>query len=323
MILVKKLATVLAFALILLSPAYAIDAQSGGRIILLDNFGEFEKGDYVFLYGSISSISPESFLILKVTNPNGDLCQIQQLTPLSNGLFITESIPLQGRVCGLSGEYEVKVFYGDDSAEGKFNVSSQRYQEPSSVEKFNSAESILTEKIQSVGDVTGSSTLFYSETLDSIKSGSQSVEDLEQLYVDLWDDFFIEDQLFEIDTKFRPAITSALETTSSLVESNKLDFDGAKKIDRETYAAIFYSHLADTRNAVSKLNDVFVQIKKNQHVQTVVCVGSINSCVSLLDRSQTLIFHFFHFLIVDFFEFLLIVVNLQLSFFRHLIVNPF
>ena len=81
------------FAILLLVPANAF-AQSPDRITLLGNFDDLEKGEYLFIYGKLATVQPESFLILEIVNPRGDLCQIQQLTPLSNGLFLTDSIPL-------------------------------------------------------------------------------------------------------------------------------------------------------------------------------------------------------------------------------------
>ena len=37
-------------------------AQSGG-IVLLDSFGEFSKGDSVFIYGNVGLPEPNSYLI--------------------------------------------------------------------------------------------------------------------------------------------------------------------------------------------------------------------------------------------------------------------
>ena len=100
------------FAILLLVPASAF-SQSSDRITLLGNFGEFDKGESLFIYGKLATVQPDSFLILEIINPKGDLCQIQQLMPLTSGDFITDVIPLKGRVCGLPGEYEIKLFYGD------------------------------------------------------------------------------------------------------------------------------------------------------------------------------------------------------------------
>ena len=262
-------AFIIAFAVILLIPSQVF-SQNSERIVLLDNFGEFDLGERIFIFGSIASISPDSFLILKIINPNDDLCQIQQLTPLSNGMFITESIPLEGRMCGVSGEYEVKVFYGDYSSSAKFVVTTKSFDKKTNPEYFTAAENLLADKIQSTGEITGASTLVYSEQFSSITSQpAPSISALEQLYVDLWDDFFIEEELFEVDIQFRPAITSALDATAELVESGKITFDLANNLDRETYAAIFYTHIGDNKNAIAKLNDVFVLISNADPIKIV------------------------------------------------------
>jgi hypothetical protein len=109
-----RILIVLSIFALLLMPVYA-SAQSPDRITILDNFGNYESGEPLFVYGQIANILDESFLIMQIFNPRGDLCQIQQLTPLPNGVFITDVIPLKGRICGLSGEYEIKLFYGDYS----------------------------------------------------------------------------------------------------------------------------------------------------------------------------------------------------------------
>ena len=96
----KKILAVF-IASILLAPAY-VGAQSSG-IVLLDSFGEFSKGDSVFIYGNAGLPEPDSYLILKITNPRGDICQIQQILPLQDGTFVMDKVPLRGNVCGLDG----------------------------------------------------------------------------------------------------------------------------------------------------------------------------------------------------------------------------
>ena len=81
----KKILAVF-MASILLAPAY-VGAQSGG-IVLLDSFGEFSKGDSVFIYGNVGLPEPNSYLILKITNVRGDICQIQQILPLQDGTIL-------------------------------------------------------------------------------------------------------------------------------------------------------------------------------------------------------------------------------------------
>lgn len=257
----KRPAWVLAMSIMLLMPFYAT-AQSSDRISLLDTFGEFDKGESVFVFGSLPRVLPDSFLILKIINPQGDLCQIQQLTPLSNGLFLTEPIPLKGRVCGISGDYEIKVFYGSDSTTSKFTLTTKKYQEKTGGDYFDSAVDLISEKIITIAEQTGAGTLLYSERLELLRSqpSEDTLAQLEELYADLWDDFFIEEELFEIDTSLRPATKAALDTTAELIEDGKLPFEVARDIDRQTFGAIFYSQIGDTQTAVEKLNDVFVSI---------------------------------------------------------------
>ena len=240
-------------------PVYA-NAQTS-KINLLDNFGDFQKGESLFIFGNIALIDPESFLILQIINPNGDICQIQQISPLPSGAFITDSIPLKGSICGLSGDYTVKLFYGEDITMTTFRVLTSLYKEPSSQEYFDAAKNLISEKIVSLNEKTSVNTLVYNERLNAISFDSSSLHELEQLYADLWVDFFIEDELFEINPQFRPVITASLDSTSSLIESSKLSFDLAKRIDKDTFSALFYYQIGDKKTAIEKIKDVFISIQ--------------------------------------------------------------
>src|SRR3990172_13413429 len=107
-----KAVTASILSILLLLPAYAL-AQTSQAVVLLDNFGTHEIGEHIFVFGHVSNILPDKFLILQIINPNNDLCQIQQLTPLSSGFFITDSIALSSKLCGVMGQYTIKVYYGD------------------------------------------------------------------------------------------------------------------------------------------------------------------------------------------------------------------
>ncbi len=126
LILVNGHYTVVALAVLLLMPVYA-SAQSSDRITIFDNFGHHDKGEQLFIFGNLAQVLPDSYLILQIVNPNGDICQIQQLTPLSNGLFVTDAIPLKGRICGLQGNYDIRIFYGEYSITSSFSISSNNY----------------------------------------------------------------------------------------------------------------------------------------------------------------------------------------------------
>lgn len=249
------------FTILLLVPSQAF-SQSSDRIILLGNFDEYEKGENLFIYGNLPQVLPEAFLILQIINPNGDLCQIQQLTPLSNGQFLTESIPLEGRICGITGNYELKLFYGDDSKSVDFELLSTVHEEKTGSGYLVAASSLVSQKINAVQEKTNSGVTFYTERLSaaSTQPSASTIEALEEIYVDLWDEFLIDDEIYEVDAAIRPAIEDALKATSNLVQSNKLSFEIAKDIDRETYSTIFYYNLDDTHKAIEKLNDVFVLI---------------------------------------------------------------
>ena len=248
--------TVVALAVLLLMPVYAT-AQSSDRITLLDNFGLHDRGEELFIFGNLAQVLPDSYLILQIINPNGDICQIQQLTPLSNGLFLTEAIPLKGRICGLPGEYDIRIFYGEYSTTSSFSISSQNYQAPTDSQLIDLATQLIQDKIESIQEKTNISTLVYAERLDA----ADSLIALEQIYVDLWSDLFIDDGIYDIDPAFRPAVESSLDSTTALIESGKLSFEVANDIDRNTFAAIFYYEIGDTRTAIQRLNDAFVAIK--------------------------------------------------------------
>ncbi len=248
-----------ALAFLMLVPAYAA-AQSTDKIVIQDNFGEFDRGDLVFLFGSITQVEAESFLILQIINPDGDICNIQQLTPLSNGIFLTEQIPLQGSICGLEGRYDVRVFYGDSSASAEFTTTSEIYQKPSPGNYLDIAADLTSQKIASLEKNVGTTLTEYTYRLGNATAGG-SLEKVEGVYTDLWLDFVADDEIHEIDPGIRPAVISALDTTTGLLEEDKFSFDIANDIDRDIFSAVFYYEIGDKKAAIDKLNDVFVSIK--------------------------------------------------------------
>jgi len=263
----KEIVGGLSFAILLLIPAAF--AQSSQGITILGDYTEFKKGQDIFVYGKLAQVNADSFLILEIINPKGDLCQIQQIVPLSNGLFLTEPIQLEGRVCGLEGNYEIKIFYGDDTKSDKFKVSSSVFKEKTGSEYLDSATKLVSEKIDFVGKNTDTAMNLYTERLLAASSNpsEDTISTLETIYVDLWDEFFISDEILEIDDAIRPAIENALAKTSSLVEENKIPFDVAKDIDRKTYSAIFYYDIGNTKKAIETLNDVFVLISNSDPIK--------------------------------------------------------
>ncbi|WP_278975433.1 hypothetical protein [Nitrosopumilus sp.] len=248
-----KIPVILSLIVILLMPVYA-SAQSPDRITILDDFGSYSRGEPLFIYGQIASITDDSFLIMQIFNPEGDLCQIQQLMPLSNGVFITDVIPLKGRICGLSGEYEIKLFYGDYSKSTTFTVSSSAFSEPNNEEKLSLAQNLVKDQGLLIGTLFDISSPVSNQT-------SNDLSDLETTYVDLWSEFFVSDLILEVDPLIRPAISSSLDSVQKLFNDDKISFDLTKSIDRTIYSAIFYYHIGDKTKAIDLLTDAFVDIR--------------------------------------------------------------
>jgi len=234
-------------------PVYA-SAQSSDRITLLENFGDYDYGEPLFIYGQIANIMDDSFLIMQITNPYGDLCQIQQLVPLSNGVFITDIIPLKGRICGISGEYEIKLFYGDYSKSTTFNVSSNSFSEPNNDQKISLAQNLVSDHASLISEIFDISSPIPAPT-------SNNLSELESAYVDLWGEFFVDDLIIEIDPLLRHAISSSLDSVQQLLDEDEISFDIAKSIERTIFAAVFYYEIGDKTKAIDLLTDAFVDIR--------------------------------------------------------------
>ena len=238
---------------VLLMPVYA-SAQTPDRISILDNFGTFEKGEPLFIFGEVASLEDDSFLIMQIINPQGDLCQIQQLMPLPNGVFITDTIPLEGRICGIPGEYEIKLFYGDYTKSTTFSLSSDSYSQINSDQRIGLANDLVSNHAQTISDTFEIASPISNQT-------SSDLNELETSYVDLWDEFFVEELLIEIDPMIRPAVSSSLDSVIQLLDEDEISFEVAKSIDRVIFASIFYYEIGDRTKAVQLLTDAFVDIR--------------------------------------------------------------
>ena len=240
----------------LLVPTSAFSQSS--RITLLDTFGDYKKGENLFIYGQLAQVSADLYVVTQIVNPNGDLCQIQQLKPLSDGNFITDPIPLTGRICGIAGEYDVRVFYGDYTASSTFTVKNEKLADKPSKDYLSSAVSVIESKISSVKKSQTISS-DYESRFSELKTTTDILK-LKDLYSDLFLAYQSESDILDLDSRIRPALETALATTKSLVSAQKLDLVEAKKIDKQTAGVAFYSAIGDTRLAVKELSDVYVSI---------------------------------------------------------------
>ncbi len=251
---------VLFLSIVLLIPSYAYGQTS--TITLLDTFGDYKKGEQVFIFGQVGQVSPDLSVVIQIVNPNGDLCQVQQVKPLSDGHFITDTAPLSGRVCGLTGNYQVKVFYGESTKTSAFRILNEKSQEKSALDYYDQAVNLIESKLNLVKEITSQNQIVeFEDRLNEIASSSNDpVLKLKDVYSDLLALYLDESDVFDVAPKFRPAIQTAFESTTHLVDVGILDETEAKKIDRQIFDAMFYSQIGDDKNTVGTLNDVYVQI---------------------------------------------------------------
>src|SRR5574338_611968 len=246
----RKVGTVLVLFAILLVPTNAF-SQTASRITLLDTFGDYKKGESVFVFGQIAQISSDLYVVTQIINPNGDLCQIQQLKPLSGGGFITDPIPLTGKICGLVGKYDVKIFYGDYTASSSFTLTNEKLAEKSKQDYLDSAVSVIESKIASAKK--SNNVADFESRFSDLKSTSD-ITKLKDLYSELFLAYPDESDTLSLDFRIRPAIDTAFATTKSLVSESKLDSEAAKKIDTQTASVAFYGSIGDIKSPEKQLS---------------------------------------------------------------------
>ncbi|MGI0041431.1 MAG: hypothetical protein ACRD94_05650, partial [Nitrosopumilaceae archaeon] len=258
-------------SIMLLLPSYAF-SQTSQALVLLDNFGTHQIGERIFVFGHVSNILPDKFLILQIVNPNNDLCRIQQLTPLSSGFFITDSIALSGKLCGVTGQYTIKVYYGDYSSLSSFEVLSKKYSIKTTTEYVDSATTLVSDKIQSSREKNTDSALVneFSSRLDSIKS-RQATEDtlgsLRELFVNVEMSFFDEADLFSIESTSRQAMSSILEYSAQLLANNKITSEIDEKVKEEVYSSMFYSEIGNSQNTIESMNEAAILLANSDPIK--------------------------------------------------------
>lgn len=232
-------------------PAYA---QETGRIAVPQDFGVLAQGEPLFIFGEVAAVSNDIFLVMQIHNPAGDLCQIQQLTPLPDGVFVTDAIPLKGRVCGIVGQYEVGLFYGNDTASSAFALSAETYSEPSEAEMLSTAGEVLAVHAGIVAETSG--------VPNPVASGlPTTLGGMEEAFADLWEDHYNERLLFEISPLVRPAVSSALASVDRLLADGEITADVASEISRQVHAATFRYEAGDKDGAIGTLSDAIIDLR--------------------------------------------------------------
>ena len=227
---------------VLLAPAY-VGAQSGG-IVLLDNFGNFSKGESVFIYGNAGVPTPNSFLILKITNPNGDICQIQQILPLQDGTFVMDKVPLRGNICGMAGSYEVEVFYGDRKSIASFSVSTSVKPDLTDSQYAAAANEYVSQVINDVAPAD-------STNLNSrLAAASGDLRVILYIFKDTVGYTITDKVLYGVDAALRPAVYSFLNAADDLEQSGKISPSTKMTLTDDVITSIFYYQIGDKTAAL-------------------------------------------------------------------------
>lgn len=92
------------------------------EITVETNSAEYSIGDTVEISGEVpdSLIEEGQQLLIRVNTPEGNPCRIDPIDLPSSGTFSYELV--LGGVCGVAGEYEVEVTYGDEEAGTSFEL---------------------------------------------------------------------------------------------------------------------------------------------------------------------------------------------------------
>jgi len=269
-------------------PVYA-SAQIPERISLVDTFGNFGRGEPFFIYGQVATFVDGSYLIMEIINPKGDLCQIQQIVPLSNGAFMTDVIPLEGRICGLVGDYEVKLFYGEYATTANFQVNDNPVSEPNSDALIISAKNLLSNSMSVISKKSDIDSTFTSKLHDALLSNDLS--EIEKSYVDLWTKFYSDDFLSEVPPVLRPAVSSSLDSVSQMLSNEEILSDVANSIDENIFSSVFYYEIGDKHHSIDLLSDVFVDIRNSNPQKTTTKILTFDdleeTLLNLMKKSDT------------------------------------
>ena len=77
----------------------------------------------------------------------------------------------------------------------------------------------------------------------------------------LWNEFFVDDLIIEINPLIRPAVSSSLDSVQQLLDDDEISFEIAKSIDEIIFASVFYYEIGDKTKAIDLLTDAFVDVR--------------------------------------------------------------
>lgn len=283
----KQWIALVGFAFLLLAPTYAT-AQSPTRIIIDDDLGDFERNDHVGIHGKAVS-QTNAFVVIQVVNPRGELCNIQQLEPLTSGAFVSSSIALSGYLCGVDGNYDVKIFYGDHRATSSFTVLPTELPSLNDEDTFNNAKAILDERI---AQTTAIDATPFALRASSITYPVGTITNSSRVYADLFEASF-SDNLFDgLDVNFRRATSDALDEIGRLNDAQTISDTTALALRKQVYTTTYYNEIGDNKKATDQLRETYDAIRTADPSseipnQPVTFASLKTTLVSLIQRNNT------------------------------------
>ncbi len=107
---------------ILLASVLAYPASYGQSDVVLSlDKRVYAVGESLVIHGLVQSPSNVT-AIVQVWNPNSEACSFQQVNVNNDASFTADPILLSGRLCGVTGTYTIKVFYGEFEGSTAFEV---------------------------------------------------------------------------------------------------------------------------------------------------------------------------------------------------------
>jgi predicted secreted protein with PEFG-CTERM motif len=99
-----------------------VSSSPSSEITVETDEDEYEIGQTVEISGEVPDtlIEEDQRLLIRVNTPDGNPCRIDPIDVPSSGSFTYELV--LGGVCGVAGEYEVEVTYGDEEASTSFEL---------------------------------------------------------------------------------------------------------------------------------------------------------------------------------------------------------
>ncbi|MDD9826352.1 MAG: hypothetical protein OXU86_06250 [Thaumarchaeota archaeon] len=244
--------TALALAVILLVPAHAL-AQAPDRIIVDHDLGERGRGDYLMVHGTLASPGTGQFVIVQVSNPRGDLCSIQQLRPLTGGAFVTAPVPLRGPLCGVEGEYDVRMFYGEHSQSSSFTLSGAGTPAPEGDALLAAAQRAFEARIARTQGID-------TAPFTALAANLATANAIETVYANLLEASFSDSTLDGLDVTLRRAVAEALDAIASLEGDSVIDAGAATRIRELVYASILRHEAGDLKTSAERINAAYAAI---------------------------------------------------------------